>query len=225
MNQSERRRMIENQYLSTRIARTIAELALIFDVAENTIKADLLALELYGVAYCANPGGKPQKWYATQRTQPEEMSLELAFALKNVKQSVKTLLPAELYEAVAPMFEAANETYEKKQKANYQSKVVRFDRSIASVDLNRHVALSNITVKVLESVKSAICSGNDLKLEVDDCEHTLSSISLFEVDGNLYVKGKPAGMALRAEQFLAKKITAAREIEPLSCTPSLKLSA
>jgi transposase len=213
MNQSERRRTIENQYLSTRVEITIPELALIFGVSENTIKADLLALEVFGVAYCANPDGKPQKWYATQPTEPDEMSLELAFALKNVKEAVRTMLPAELYEAVSPMFEAANETYQKKQKANHQSKVVRFERSVASVDFSRHVALNNITVKVLESVKSAICSGNELKLEVDDCEHTISHVSVFEVDGDLYIKGKSIGMAAKAQQFLASEITAAREID------------
>jgi DeoR/GlpR family transcriptional regulator of sugar metabolism len=54
MNQSERIRIIENVHLSTRVAITIANLAFIFDVAENTIKADLLTLEVIGAAYCDN---------------------------------------------------------------------------------------------------------------------------------------------------------------------------
>jgi hypothetical protein len=120
MNQSERRKTIEKQYLSTRIAITIAELALMFDVAENFIKADLFILEVFAAPYCPNPNSKPQKWYATQLTKPEEMSLKLFFALKNVKAAVIPMLPAELYEAVSPVFEAANETYTQALKLVHQ---------------------------------------------------------------------------------------------------------
>ena len=210
MNQSERRRAIETKRLSTRVATTIPSLALIFGVTENTIKSDLLALEVYGAAYCANPEGKPQKWYATQASNDTDMSLELAFALKNVQQIIKTTLPAELYNTVAEYFDAANDTFQRKKKANHQSNVVKFERATGQIDLLKYCLNKHTNKNAFEAIKSAIYSDNDLALIVDNCEYELSGVSLVQLDETLYVKGQKSGHNGKTLQFNTEVITSAR---------------
>ncbi|CCQ11218.1 hypothetical protein PALB_20950 [Pseudoalteromonas luteoviolacea B = ATCC 29581] len=216
MNQSERRRCIEKNDLSTRTSVTIPQLACKYGVSENTIKADFIALETIGVAYCANPNGKPQLWFAVQPSNSLDMTLELAFALKYVNETVKSMLPDDIYQSIEHVFEAAQSIYHKKRNANHQSKVMRFERLTAQVDLSKHLALRHIDYDALNAVKSAISSGNQLLIEIDDCDHVLSDVSVFEMDNMLFLKGKSIGSTSKIEQFNASEITAAYEFDSLT---------
>jgi len=216
MNQSERRRCIEKNDLSTRTSVTIPQLACKYGVSENTIKADFIALETIGVAYCANPSGKPQLWFAVQPSNSLDMTLELAFALKYINDTVKTMLPDEIYQSIEHVFEAARATYHKKRNANHQSKVVRFERLTTQVDLSKHLALRHIDHDALNAVKSAISSGNQLLIEIDDCDHVLSDISVFEMENMLFLKGRSSGISGKTEQFNFCDITAAHEFDSLT---------
>lgn len=213
MNQSERRRAIENQHLSTRSSVTIPILASIFGVADNTIKSDLLFLETQGVALCENPDGKPQRWFAASPKGDLGMSLEMACAIKRVKEAAKVLLPEALFHEVECFFNAANDAYLSKQKANHQSKVIRYERSVSNVDFIKHLHLGQINSDVLEEVKSAIYKGNMLRLEIDGCEEVLSEISLIEFDGKLLLEGRAFGSRGKPLRFNTRNITGAWELE------------
>ncbi|MEJ6531753.1 hypothetical protein [Pseudoalteromonas lipolytica] len=216
MNQSERRRCIEKNDLSTRTSVTIPQLACKYGVSENTIKADFIALETIGVAYCANPNGKPQLWFAVQPSNSLDMTLELAFALKYVNETVKAMLPDEIYQSIEHVFEAAQATYHKKRNANHQSKVVRFERLTAQVDLSKHLILKHIGHDALNTVKSAISSGSQLLVETASGEHVLNDVSVFELNNMLFLKGKSSGFNGRIEQFNACDIKAVNEFDSLT---------
>lgn len=216
MNQSERRRCIEKNDLSTRTSVTIPQLACKYGVSESTIKADFIALETIGVAYCANPNGKPQLWFAVQPSNSLDMTLELAFALKYVNDTVKAMLPDEIYQSIEHVFEAAQATYHKKRNANHQSKVVRFERLIAKVDLSKHLALKHISHDALSAVKSAISSGNQLLVETAFGEHVLNDVSVFELNNMLFLKGRSSGITGKIEQLNTCEITAVSEFDSLT---------
>ena len=213
MNQSERRRSIEKNDLSTRYSVTIPELAFKYGVSDNTIKSDFIALETIGVAYCANPDGKPQLWFAVQPSNSLDMTLELAFALKYVNETVKAMLPDEVYQSIEHVFEAAQVTYHKKRNANHQSKVVRFERLTAQVDLSKHLILKHISHDALNAVKSAISLGSQLLVETASGEHVLNDVSVFELNEILFIKGKSCGVTGKIEQFNTSEITAANEFD------------
>lgn len=212
MNQSERRRLIEHHDLSTKVAVTIPELAIHYHVSENTIKADLLALETAGAAYCANPNGKPQLWFAVQNAHSLEMTLELALALNLVSKSVQRILPPEIYSSIEHVFDSANTTYQKNRIANHQSKVIRFERAVGNVDLNKHTVLNNIRPDVFNTMKSAICSDCELHFKTPDLDIVVSRISLIELKGRLFIRGISEGKQCH---LAASDILAARESKPL----------
>ena len=216
MNQSERRRSIEKNDLSTRYSVTIPELACKYGVSENTIKSDFIGLETIGVAYCANPNGKPQLWFAVQPSNSLDMTLELAFALKYVNETVKAMLPDEIYHSIEHVFEAAQTTYHKKRNANHQSKVVRFERLTAQVNLSKHLALKHISYAALSAIKSAISSDNHLLIKTASGEHVLESVSIFELESMLFLKGKSTGVTGKIEQFNACDIAAAHKLDSLT---------
>ncbi|MFB2814329.1 hypothetical protein ACE014_10835 [Shewanella xiamenensis] len=212
MNQAERRRLIEHHDLSTKVAVTIPELAIHYHVSENTIKADLLALEIVGAAYCSNPNGKPQLWFAAQNAHTLEMTLELAITLNLVSKSVQRILPPEIYRSIEHVFDAANATCQKKRIANHQSKVIRFERAVGNVDLNRHMVLNNIRPDVFNTVKSAICSDCELHFKTSDFDIVASRISLIELEGRLFIRGMSEGKQCH---LAASDILAATESKPL----------
>lgn len=212
MNQAERRRLIEHHDLSTKVAVTIPELAIHYHVSENTIKADLLALEIVGAAYCANPNGKPQLWFAVHNAHFLEMTLELAIALNLVNKSLQRILPPEIYSSIEHVFDAANATYQKKRIANHQTKVVRFERAVGNVDLNMHTVLNNIRPDVFNTVKSALCSDCELHFKTPDLDIAASRISLIELEGQLFIRGMSEGKQCH---LAASEILAATELKPL----------
>lgn len=216
MNQAERRRLIEHHNLSTKVAVTIPELAIHYHVSENTIKSDLLALEIVGAAYCPNPNGKPQLWFAVQNAHSLEMTLEmtleLAIALNLVSKSVQRILPPEIYRSIEHVFDAANATCQKKRIVNHQSKVIRFERAVGNVDLNMHTVLNNIRPDVFNTVKSAICSDCELHFKTPDLDIAVSRISLVELEGRLFIRGISEGKQCH---LAASDILAARESKPL----------
>lgn len=210
MKNTERLYAIANEELSVRIPKTIRELAMKFEVSENTMKSDLRELEFLGVSYCANPNGKPQLWFAVNSDNNLKMSLELAFALHTVNETIKAILPDEVYQSIEDVFGVAKATYQKKRNANHQSKVVKFEHAIKGIDLTKHLALSNIQLDVLGAVKSAVCSTRELNLETELGAFELSNISLSELDGKLFLKGMMAGCRYQVE---TSKITRAGQPE------------
>lgn len=212
MKNTERLFMIAKEVLSVFNPTTIQQLVEQFGVSENTAKNDLLELESQGVAYCANPNGKPQLWFAVQNTPSLEMTLELAIALNLVSKSVQIILPPEIYRSIEHVFDAANATCQKKRTANQQSKVIRFEQAVGNVDLNMHMALNNIRPDVFNTVKSAICSDCELHFKTADFDIVVSRISLVELEGRLFIRGKSEGKQCH---LAASDILAATESKPL----------
>lgn len=213
MNQSERRRAIENQHLSTRRSVTIPALASIFRVAENTIKSDLLFFESQGVAVCENPNGKPQRWFAVRSKDDLEMTLEVACAIKRIEKTARVLLPKALFHEVECLFNAANDAYLSKQKANHQSKVIRYDNNVSDIDLMKHLHRGQIAADTLEEIKSAIYTGNMLRFETDECEEVLSDVSLVEVDEQLFLEGNMCGVSGKEKRFNTQCVSTAEVTE------------
>ncbi|QQK58801.1 DeoR family transcriptional regulator [Shewanella sp. LC6] len=212
MKNTERLFMIAKEVLSVFNPTTIKQLVEQFGVSENTAKNDLLELESQGVAYCANPNGKPQLWFAVQNSPSLEMTLELAIALSLVSKSVQRILPPEIYRSIEHVFDAANATCQKKRTANHQSKVIRFERAVGNVDLNMHTVLNNIRPDVFNTVKSAICSDCELHFKTPDLNIVVSRISLIELKGQLFIRGMSEGKQCH---LAASDILAARESKPL----------
>lgn len=210
MKNTERLYAIANEELSVRTPKTIRELAIKFEVSENTVKGDLRELEVLGACYCANPNGKPQLWFAVNSNNNLKMSLELAFALQAVNETIKAILPDEVYQSIEEVFGAAQATYQKKRNANHQSNVVKFERGTNGIDLKKHLALNNIQLDVLSAVKSALCSNRELSFETDLGAFELSNASLSELDGKLFIKGMMAG---RRYQVETSKIIKAGQLE------------
>jgi predicted DNA-binding transcriptional regulator YafY len=212
MKNTERLYVIATEVLSVRIPITIGELAIKLEVAENTAKNDLRELEYQGVAYCSNPNGKPQLWFAAKPLNHLDMSLELAFALNSVNEVVKTMLPVETYQSIEHVFDLAHKFYFKKRNANHQSKVVRFECATNRVDLNRHLVLNNIQVDVLSTIKSALSSNSDLTFETQNGELTLSKVSLSEIDGRLFLKGMMEGHSYHIDTLDISEIREVKDI-------------
>lgn len=212
MKNTERLFTITKEVLSVCTPTTIRQLVERFGVSENTAKNDLLELEFQGIAYCANPNGKPQLWFAVPRTQSLEMPLELAVTLNLVDQAVQRMLPTEVYRSIEHVFEAARTTYKKKCIANHQSKVVRYERAVCQVDLHKHTALNNIRADVFTTVKSALCSDGEFHFKTSTGNTTVSNISLIELDGQLFIRGISEG---RRCHLAASDIIAASEQSPL----------
>ena len=216
MNQSERRRSIENHHLSTKVPVTIPELSRVFNVSENTIKADMIALEVLNVAYCLNPNGKPQKWCAVKPTNKMTMSIELAYTLKQLAVTAKIALPAALFEQIQEVFDEANDSYLSKHKSNHQSKVVRFERGTSQIDFAKHLHLGNISAEVLESVKSAIFSEESISIVSGNIEQTLTGLVVREFDNKLILEGKREGFGMGVVRISLREITAARVVPPFT---------
>lgn len=211
MKNTERLFKIAKEVLSVFSPTTIRQLVEQFGVSENTAKYDLLELESQGVAYCANPNGKPQLWFAVQNSPSLEMTLELAIALNLVNKSLQRILPPEIYRSIEHVFVAANTIYHKKRIANHQSKVVRFERAVGNVDLNMHTVLNNIRPDVFNTVKSALCSDCELHFKTPDLDIIASRISLIELEGRLFIRGISEGKQCH---LAASEILAATELKP-----------
>jgi hypothetical protein len=212
MNQVVLQRKIE-KHLSTRRYRTVQWLATELELPESTVRYNLWAMSDDRVALCENPDAKPQKWYAVQPVNPVDMSLELAFVLKNVKETIKTMLPAALYREVEDVFKCANDTYQKKQLKTPNSSVVKFDRAIKNIDLNKHVLLGNVSADVLVQITEALYSESPLEIHSQIGEDSFKQISIFESENQLFLRGKGTGFSGKSTILNTADIFTAKNIE------------
>jgi hypothetical protein len=214
MNQVALQRKIE-KYLSTRRYRTVQWLATELEMPESTVRYNLWAMSDDRVALCENPDAKPQKWYAVQPVNPVDMSLELAFVLKNVKETIKTMLPAALYREVEDVLKCANDTYQKKQLKTPHSTVVKFDRAIKNIDLNKHVVLGNVSADVLAQITESLYSESPIEIHTQKGEYSFKQISIFESEDQLFLRGKVTGFSGKSTILNAADIFTAKNIDDM----------
>lgn len=224
MSQSAERNLKLLNHMSTFVGSTKPELARLFCVSENTIKADLALLEVQGLVCCPNPEKKPQLWYATRPADDHLMSLELAFVLSQVRDVVKKILPTKLFDEVEHVFVKAASEYESKSKTNHQSLLVDYGKKISRVSSSKF-ALLKADSEVVEQIKAAMYSGNSLSVQYQGTQAILDEISFIEFEKKLYVEGKPAGFQAKRIKINLVDIIEAFETEKPSFGASLRVAA
>lgn len=224
MSRSAERNLKLLNRMSTTIGSTKPQLATFFSVSENTIKADLEVLEILGLVHCPFPDRKPQVWYATRKADDQNMSFEFAFVLNQVRDLVKSIVPAKLYMDVESIFDKAALEFEKKSNTNYQNRVQAYSRSLSGVDISK-LAFKSVGQEVLEPIKAAMYSGNPLNIQCEKVNMVLSELSFIEFDHKLYLEGKPAGFQAKRIKVKVSDIIEAFEVQELSLGNSFRVAA
>lgn len=192
MHKSERQHLILNEDLSTRRAITAVALSYKYAIHQRSIYRDLLELETRGLAYCINPGSKPQEWLATRDSSGMTITTEQACGLCAIKEIAQDILPTPLFEALFEVFQQADKVMDKTRNKHPRHNTVRFERSTKQVDLFDEIYQHNLTPSVLQAINEALYADFELEIVLQDAPFpwSIKPVGLQKLDGKIILKGK-----------------------------------
>jgi hypothetical protein len=215
LNTADRRHNIKTLELSVHRYKTIPQLAAKYAVSENTIRSDLHWLSEIGAAHFQD--GKPQRWFACTVNALEGIDPELAYAVNVVLPVIKSQLPATVFERLQTHFDCANDAFYKVKRNNSQDNIVQYERKVRGINILEHITRGNITEGIVEVIKEVIFVNQDVEVRLqNESIHSLSDITLQEINGSLNIKGTDNETGNKSICFNSKDILAIEAKEYLS---------